>query len=104
MRLGRRQRVIRSKPSVLRGWWSGGEAAPDETVKGDYYMKERPEEIVMVTLRAPASLIRQVDTIARRDGVSRADVLRMALRSGLIAGPRRGFLRVSDGDAAGVAS
>ena len=82
----------------VTGWRSGGEAAPDETAKGDYYMKEPPEEIVMVTLRAPASLIRQVDTIARRDGVSRADVLRMALRSGLIAGPRRGFFRVSDDD------
>ena len=61
-------------------------------------MKEHRDEIIGVTLRLPSSLIRQVDTIARRDGVSRADVLRMALRSGLIAGPPRGFLRVSDDD------
>lgn len=67
-------------------------------------VNERRDETLTVTLRAPSSLIRQVDTIARRDGVSRADVLRMALRSGLIAGPRRGFFRVSDGDVAGAAS
>ena len=61
-------------------------------------MNERREETLTVTLRAPSSLIRQVDTIARRDGVSRAVVLRMALESGLNAGPPRGFLRVSDDD------
>ena len=65
-------------------------------------MNERRDETLTVTLRAPSSLIRQVDTIARRDGVSRADVLRMALRSGLIAGPRAGFLRAGDGDAPGI--
>ena len=82
----------------VTGWWSGGEAAPDETAKGDYYMKERRDEIIGVTLRAPSSLIRQVDTIARRDGVTRSVVLRMAIESGLNAGPPRGFLRVSDDD------
>ena len=67
-------------------------------------MNERRDETLTVTLRAPSSLIRQVDTIARRDGVSRADVLRMALRSGLIAGPRPGFLQSADADAVGAAS
>lgn len=67
-------------------------------------MNERRDETLTVTLRAPSSLIRRVDAIARRDGVSRADVLRMALRSGLIAGPRPGFLQSVDADSVGAAS
>jgi hypothetical protein len=61
-------------------------------------ISEERDELVAFTLRAPSSLIRRVDAIARRDGVTRADVLRIALRSGLIAGPRSGFLQSVDED------
>ena len=66
-------------------------------------MNERRDETLTVTLRAPSSLIRQVDTIARRDGVTRSVVLRMAVASGLIAGPRHGFLKSGDADAVSAA-
>ena len=56
------------------------------------------EKIIAVTLRASSSLIRQVDVIARRDGVTRQVVLRQAVASGLIAGPRPDFLRACVGD------
>jgi len=65
-------------------------------------VNERREETLTVTLRAPSSLIRWVDSIARRDGVTRSVVIRQAVASGLIAGPRPGFLRAGDGDAAGI--
>lgn len=61
-------------------------------------MEEARDEVMTVTVRAPSSLMRQIDAIARRDGVSRADVLRMVLRSGLKAGPPSGFFRMSDDD------
>ena len=67
-------------------------------------MNERRDEILAVTLRAPSSLIRRVDAIARRDGLTRSVVIRQAIASGLIAGPLPGFLKSADADAVGAAS
>jgi predicted transcriptional regulator len=67
-------------------------------------VNERRDETLTVTLRAPSSLIRRVDAIARRDGVTRSVVIRQAVASGLIAGPRPGFLQSADADAVGAAS
>jgi hypothetical protein len=67
-------------------------------------VNERRDEILAVTLRAPSSLIRRVDAIARRDGLTRSVVIRQAIASGLIAGPRPGFLQSPDADAVGAAS